>query len=840
MASARVPVDVTLREAIQRKLRRFSKLRGKPVAAGEFWDIVAITAADEKQELAYRQQLSKKLKRKELPLGVQYHVFVDPAGAKIGNGGSTLCALRCLEKLYGDKWNSFTILLIHSGGYSQRLPSASALGKIFTALPLGNPIYQMLELKLAMYIDFPRRMNPGILVTCADDIELYSIGEFEYIKFDKPGFTALAHPSSVTVGTTHGVFVLDPFNSLKHKELEYTCCHCFLHKPSIEKMHHFNAVFRPGNFCQREFAMGDTPYLQLDSEYVYTDSVFYMDHKSAKKLLAFYEEIGTLNCEIDAYGDFLQALGPGATIEYTKNTSNVTKEESELVDMRQRIFHLLKGTSLNVVVLNNSRFYHIGTTEEYLFHFTSDNSLKSELGFQSIAFSILPDTPPCSDEWKKKVSESYVVTIGRLEDDLQIKEKEFTELRNIFGSDEAFNKVNLNYRTENGLSLLHLCCICGGNKSHIRTLMLKGLRPSRLTRNGFTALHLAVYKDSAELITSLIHSGADIQQAGYGGLTALHIAVIAGHLEAADVLLQHGANVNVQDAVFFTPLHIAAYYGHEQVTRLLLKFGADVNISGEVGDRPLHLASAKGFFNIAKLLVEDGSKADVNAQDNEDHVPLHFCSRFGHHDIVKYLLQSGLEIQPHVVNIYGDTPLHLACYNGKFEVVKEIIQITGTESLTKENIFSETAFHSACTYGKSIDLVKFLLDQNVVNINHQGRDGHTGLHSACYHGHIRLVQFLLDNGADMNLVACDPSRSSGEKDEQTCLMWAYEKESRFLQSLDEDNMTKQPGNLRWMAPEVFTQCTRYTIKADVFSYALCLWELLTGEIPFAHLKPVWM
>lgn len=44
-------------------------------------------------------------------------------------------------------------------------------------------------------------------------------------------------------------------------------------------------------------------------------------------------------------------------------------------------------------------------------------------------------------------------------------------------------------------------------------------------------------------------------------------------------------------------------------------------------------------------------------------------------------------------------------------------------------------------------------------------------------------------------------------------------------------------NLRWMAPEVFTQCTRYTIKADVFSYALCLWELLTGEVPFAHLKP---
>ncbi|KAM9688596.1 fucose-1-phosphate guanylyltransferase isoform 3-T3 [Trichechus inunguis] len=119
MAAARVSPDICLREATQRKLRMFSELRGKPVAAGEFWDIVAITAADKQQELAYKQQLSEKLKRKELPLGVQYHVFVDPVGAKIGNGGSTLCTLQCLEKLYGDKWSSFTILLIHSASFQQ-------------------------------------------------------------------------------------------------------------------------------------------------------------------------------------------------------------------------------------------------------------------------------------------------------------------------------------------------------------------------------------------------------------------------------------------------------------------------------------------------------------------------------------------------------------------------------------------------------------------------------------------------------------------------------------------------------------------------------------------------
>jgi len=40
-----------------------------------------------------------------------------------------------------------------------------------------------------------------------------------------------------------------------------------------------------------------------------------------------------------------------------------------------------------------------------------------------------------------------------------------------------------------------------------------------------------------------------------------------------------------------------------------------------------------------------------------------------------------------------------------------------------------------------------------------------------------------------------------------------------------------------MAPEIFTQSTNYTVKADMFSFALCLWELLSSELPFQHLKP---
>lgn len=70
-----------------------------------------------------------------------------------------------------------------------------------------------------------------------------------------------------------------------------------------------------------------------------------------------------------------------------------------------------------------------------------------------------------------------------------------------------------------------------------------------------------------------------------------------------------------------------------------------------------------------------------------------------------------------------------------------------------------------------------MLEQPSVDINYQGKDGHTALHSACYHGHIRCVQFLLENRADMNLVAAisDQSGDSEKREEQTALMWAYER-----------------------------------------------------------------
>ncbi|KAL8552983.1 hypothetical protein ACS0TY_001597 [Phlomoides rotata] len=50
-------------------------------------------------------------------------------------------------------------------------------------------------------------------------------------------------------------------------------------------------------------------------------------------------------------------------------------------------------------------------------------------------------------------------------------------------------------------------------------------------------------------------------------------------------------------------------------------------------------------------------------------------------------------------------------------------------------------------------------------------------------------------------------------------------------------MTAETGTYRWMAPEIIEH-KPYDHKADVFSFGVVLWELLTGKLPYEYLTPL--
>jgi serine/threonine-protein kinase TNNI3K len=51
------------------------------------------------------------------------------------------------------------------------------------------------------------------------------------------------------------------------------------------------------------------------------------------------------------------------------------------------------------------------------------------------------------------------------------------------------------------------------------------------------------------------------------------------------------------------------------------------------------------------------------------------------------------------------------------------------------------------------------------------------------------------------------------------------------------DMTAETGTYRWMAPEVINH-KPYDNKADVFSFAIVLWELATSKVPYDNLTPL--
>jgi len=116
----------------------------------------------------------------------------------------------------------------------------------------------------------------------------------------------------------------------------------------------------------------------------------------------------------------------------------------------------------------------------------------------------------------------------------------------------------------------------------------------------------------------------DMNQGDDHQFSPLHWAAKGGHTKIVEMLVGRGARVHTTNMGDDTPLHLASAHGHKEVVQLLLRHKSDVNFVNEHGNSALHYACFWGYIDIAEELVDAGALVAVQNKYNE--TPLEKCS----------------------------------------------------------------------------------------------------------------------------------------------------------------------------------------------------------------------
>nr|XP_040046378.1 ankyrin repeat and SOCS box protein 16 isoform X3 [Gasterosteus aculeatus aculeatus]XP_040046379.1 ankyrin repeat and SOCS box protein 16 isoform X3 [Gasterosteus aculeatus aculeatus] len=203
--------------------------------------------------------------------------------------------------------------------------------------------------------------------------------------------------------------------------------------------------------------------------------------------------------------------------------------------------------------------------------------------------------------------------------------------------------------------------------------------------------------------------------------SALRLAACGGRAGIVEELLFRGAEVNT-DPGGNTALHDACAGGHDACVQLLLSHGADPEVLAADGSAPLHLCTSAQSFQCAALLVDAG--ADVSVRMRESRLtPLHAAARRGLEEHVALFLAHGADVA--ATNQEGETPLNAAC----------------------------SAAERPSEAGRYLRVVQRLLSAGA-DPRTAGRKQHTPLHNACANCSPRIVEVLLQHGAEARVANC--------------------------------------------------------------------------------------
>jgi ankyrin repeat protein len=341
---------------------------------------------------------------------------------------------------------------------------------------------------------------------------------------------------------------------------------------------------------------------------------------------------------------------------------------------------------------------------------------------------------------------------------------------------------------------LSLACT-NGNAAIVKRLLDAGADPNVALPGGETALMTASRTGQIGPVKELLDRGAAVDAREHKGQTALMWAAAEGHLDVVDALMNAGADFRTPLPSGFTPLFFAVREGRTRVVLRLLDAGLNVNDPtnperSAKGPRrritnPLLLAVENGHFELASALLDRG--ADPN-QKPSGFAALHAITwvrkpirgdgdpppigsgEMGSLAFVRRLVAKGADLNirlekgqssPGRFTTTGSTPFVLAARASDLPLLRLLIELGADQKLANADSCTsllaaagvgslDNGDETAGTEDEAIETVRYLLELGA-DINAVDQNGETAMHGAAYQDFARMIQFLADHKADINV-----------------------------------------------------------------------------------------
>ncbi|KAF2995333.1 Ankyrin repeat domain-containing protein 44 [Curvularia kusanoi] len=304
-------------------------------------------------------------------------------------------------------------------------------------------------------------------------------------------------------------------------------------------------------------------------------------------------------------------------------------------------------------------------------------------------------------------------------------------------------------------SALVRIAISSRNKALINVLITKGVNLDGAIYHLLVDETVVDHCGTFDLVSQLLRAGADYinslvpqQPSNSTALPDDHHALILaarkGLSEIVELLIFHGASPMVQNIRGDTALMAAVQDHRREVVQLLLRLApTSVNIEDNRGHTPVQEAFEMRDMELVEMILSIGDFSDTKRTNN---YLLLGASEHSLTSVATRMLQEPAT-DPDCKDANGRTPLFIAAISGCDAIVYMLL---GTHKVTLEfrDEDERTPLMEAVFYGHS-KVVEILLDHGA-NLSSVSRDGSFPLFEAACENNLEMVKLLLAKGADVD------------------------------------------------------------------------------------------